>query len=302
MTSSTILPLPNSNRIVLPSEDDDMSYGTARSSLTDGMAGISLEDSSVHSYASNSSTFSSIQEIIEAETHKKRGIILRIRERLVKSVTDDRNMSSLVTNRSSIIMDARKDERNGPTMIVSQGETSSQSCRNELDISMSGTRSISGIMTVRTLEESLHGGSLPDMRRLRRRVSIRFKCLNGDVASSSCKSFGDYSSNQDEECTTSSSIGDKSSLLGFHKVMIREYEVVPGCNPSVSCGPPVELGWKHAEHREIDLEKYENIREGRRRYKMQMRMPKEVRKNLLLLHGSTKKMIKEASKNAKKGR
>lgn len=274
---------------MIQTEDDDMSYGTARSSLTDGVAGISLEDSSVHSNASNS-TFSSMQEIIEAETEKKRDFTTRIRERLVNTV-EGNNIASMITKSRSINMDGLEKEGNAPTMIVDGRETSSQCYRHN---------SLSGIMTVRTLDESLRGGSLSDMRRLRRRVSIRFKSFNGDVAPS-CKSLGDSSLNLDDESSTYSSTSQKISL-GFHKVIIREYEVVPGCNPSVSCGPPVELGWKHGEHREIDLDKYESVREGRRRYKLQMRMPKEVRKNLLLLHGSTKKMIKEASKNAKRGR
>ena len=42
--------------------------------------------------------------------------------------------------------------------------------------------------------------------------------------------------------------------LGFRKVYICEYEVVPGCNPSVSCGPLLELGWQHITHRAVDFE------------------------------------------------
>jgi hypothetical protein len=283
---------------MIQTEDDDISYGTARSSLTDGVAGISLEDSSVHSNASNS-TFSSMQGIIEAETEKKRGFTTRIRERLVKTV-EGNNITSVITKTRSINMDGLEKEGNAPTIIVDGGETSSQCYHHNSDMRKFDSRSLSGIMTVRTLDESLRGGSLSDMRRLRRRVSIRFKSFNGD-ADPSCKSFGDSSLSLDDDSSAYSSTSHKISL-GFHKVIIREYEVVPGCNPSVSCGPPVELGWKHGDHREIDLDKYESVREGRRRYKLQMRMPKEVRKNLLLLHGSTKKMIKEASKNAKRGR
>jgi len=44
----------------------------------------------------------------------------------------------------------------------------------------------------------------------------------------------------------------EGSKLGFRKVYIREYEVVPGCNPSVSCGPPLELGWRNSTHRAAD--------------------------------------------------
>ena len=162
---------------------------------------------------------------------------------------------------------------------------------------MDATRPNTGIMTVRTLEESLHGCTLADMRRLRRRVSIRFK----EVISKNSEGLVNCPSYQNDECQVNSSKDDRITL-GFHKVIIREYEVVPGCNPSVSCGPPVELGWNHSEHKEIEVDRYENLRQGRRRYNMQMRMPKDVRKNLLLTHGSTKKMIKEASRNAKKGR
>lgn len=281
--------------------EDDLSYNTARSSfLTDDIAGLSLDDSaSVRSNASNS-TFSSVQEFIEAETCKKRWFTLRLRERIVKALGEESKIGGNVvsmTSRTNLDPDSTA-IMDMDLLAINGNQVSFCDVKNAAD--ERHVRATTGIMTVRTQEESLQGGTIPDMRRLRRRVSIRFKCFQGSTASSS-GSLGECSSHPDEYMVRSSSSLDGISL-GFHKVMIREYEVVPGCNPSVSCGPPVELGWKHAGHKVIDLEKYEKLREGKRRYKMQMRMPKEVRKNLLLLHGSTNKMIKEASRSAKRGR
>ena len=76
--------------------------------------------------------------------------------------------------------------------------------------------------------------------------------------------------------------------------------MLKGNNPSVSSGAPVELGWAHAIEKHIEIDMYEDARHGRRRFKGQMRMPKEVRRNVLLHHGHTQKSIKRAAKDAKK--
>ena len=85
--------------------------------------------------------------------------------------------------------------------------------------SASWSAETSGIMTVKTLGESLHGTS--HVSRAREYLQSNYSMQEG-------------------------------LKLGFRKVYIREYEVVPGCNPSVSCGPPLELGWRNSTHRAAD--------------------------------------------------
>lgn len=154
------------------------------------------------------------------------------------------------------------------------------------------------IMTVRTLEESLNGGALAEMRKLRRKVYCKFK--NGASYDEGEPHIDDdgtrVSLGSNDSDKTASTLTDYS--LGFLDVIIREYELVPGCNPSISKGPPVELGWGHTEDVTHSLDAYERARFGRRRLQSQMRMPTDIRENLLLLHGSNLKEIKSATKEA----
>ncbi len=145
-----------------------------------------------------------------------------------------------------------------------------------------------GIMSVRTQEESLENGHVPRMRKLRRKVTIKFKST-GDLAGA----IDGTESISLASCSIASEIS-----VDFSKVHIREYEVVPGQNPSCSCGPPIELGWRHGETLNFDLERFEGVREGRRRLQAQMRMPPDTRRGLLLNHGSSQKHIREATKSS----
>jgi len=203
------------------------------------------------SVGSTNSAASSVHEIIVSETDRRKERVNRIRER------------------------RRQQQR--PTE-KSNDDSSSLS---------SSSSSIAGIMTVRTLDESLFGGRVSEMRKLRRKVTIKFKNPESAAASSLAS---------DEEISVYSTMSDIS--LGFAHVYIREYEIVPGNNPSCSKGPPIELGWAHIEHSHMDFEKYEDVRDGRRRLHAQMRMPTEVRKSLLLHHGSSQKMIRDATRSA----
>ena len=42
--------------------------------------------------------------------------------------------------------------------------------------------------------------------------------------------------------------------VSFGKVSIREYNVIPGDNPSVGMGPPLSLGWKFVDLNDLDVE------------------------------------------------
>lgn len=227
-----------------------------------------------------SSNASSIHDSITSETTRKKNRIRKIRERLGKNRT--------ISN----------------SKILQEGDNKMHHFPNYSDSPTDNETNTTSIMTVKTLDESLHSDQrIPDMRKLRRKVTIKFKSEKGSNNNSNeaADTFNeDDSSSLTYQASVDSSLQDDSLALGFKNVMIREYEVVPGCNPSVSNGAPVELGWAHAIEKHIKIDMYEDARHGRRRFKGQMRMPKEVRRNVLLHHGHTKKDIKRAAKDAKK--
>lgn len=178
---------------------------------------------------------------------------------------------------------------------------SKKKAQENLDDSSNSARSANSIMTVRTLDESLNGCTVAKMRKLRRKVHIKFKTAanSGDETlgdTSICSGDGSFYSH-DSQSTSLSALQDIS--LAFNEVMIREYPVVPGCNPSISDGPPVELGWQHTEAVTHSLDLYERVRPSdSRRLQCQMRMPQSRREELLILHGSNPKEIKTAMKTA----
>lgn len=184
-----------------------------------------------------------------------------------------------------------------------------------------------GIMTVRTLDESLSGKKITEMRKRRRRLLLRRKKdqrnrspwfkVNGNgntVPSSPMRVIKDLSADEsisessfpdDEDLSimsglttvsTTSAIVDLS--IQFTNCTIREYEVIPGSNPSVSAGAPIELGWAHTQDEIVSLDAYENIREGSRRLHAQMRMPVEYRHELLMNFGHSMNLIRQADKDA----
>lgn len=126
-------------------------------------------------------------------------------------------------------------------------------------------KSPKGIMSARTLDESLHGSYQEDAkdRRLKRLSS------------------------------TGSESKDKDLRVRMHKVQIREYPIVLGNNPGVSRGPPLTIDWEHCTHEEFDFEEYESVRPPRRT-QVEMYMPLMVREHILKQSGFTRKEIREA--------
>ena len=237
-----------------------------------------------------SSSSSIMHERISSEIKNKKYRRDRSRERIRKL-----GKKRLGTSENSI------DSKDDQWVVYTDSSDANKISQSELNDSLSvasNSSSIRSIMTVRTQAESLSGGSISEMKKLRRQITIKIKGRNSENLSAS---LGDASVGDDTKRTESSRSLDERSL-SFSSVCVREYPVIPGVNPSVSCGPPVELGWSHTEGKTIGIDKFEDFRESKRRRQCQMRMPKSVRKELLLFHGSTKKMMKESSKIAKKHR
>ena len=52
--------------------------------------------------------------------------------------------------------------------------------------------------------------------------------------------------------------------VSFSSLSIREYQVALGENPSVSYGPPIQLGWDFSNEYQVSLDQYEQARSPRR--------------------------------------
>jgi len=77
--------------------------------------------------------------------------------------------------------------------------------------------------------------------------------------------------------------GSKPRLTrcAFSCVDIREHERIPGDNPCVSKGVPLSIGWGFYQHDPINLDTYE-ANKGPPRDKIEMMVPEEVRKQMLI--------------------
>ena len=72
--------------------------------------------------------------------------------------------------------------------------------------------------------------------------------------------------------------------VSFAQVNIREYERIMGDNPSVTCGPPLSLGWRYVpEATIISIDDYEEGK-GSPRQSSEFLVPKVVRERLLKEH------------------
>lgn len=150
-----------------------------------------------------------------------------------------------------------------------------------------------GIMAVKTLWGSLNGDEESDERKRQRKHFLSRVHSGKD----------NIETNDDNLLSTKSSEHAESSdisqlSVSFKTVSIREYEIVPGCNPSVSVGCPVSLGWGYTEEMHMQFHAFETIRQPQRRMQHQMRMPKTYREDKLLDFGYTKKDLKKADKDA----
>lgn len=85
----------------------------------------------------------------------------------------------------------------------------------------------------------------------------------------------------------------------FDKVMIRDYPITIGDNPTVSDGAPLTIGWDYFAEEEIIIDKYEEEREGDRRFHLEMKMPAMIRFEILQRQGYTPTEISKGAQQAK---
>jgi len=144
-----------------------------------------------------------------------------------------------------------------------------------------------GIMTARTLDDSLHNSTKnKEVARVRRQLRV----FN---LSQSCHAR--------IEQTASVSLSDLSKVkdhlsVSFRNISIREYPMIVGDNPSVSSGPPLTIAWEFDELGTIPLDSYEHNRPTRRSSD-QMSIPKMERLKILENSGISRSEIEKVVKD-----
>jgi len=144
-----------------------------------------------------------------------------------------------------------------------------------------------GIMTIRTLDDSLHNDTKhKEVARVRRQLRV----FN---ISQSC--HGRIEKNTSVSMSDLSKVEDNLSV-SFRSISIREYPMIVGDNPSVSSGPPLTIAWDFDELGTILLEEYENHRPTRRSAD-QMTIPKMERLKILESSGISRSEIEKVVKD-----
>ncbi len=160
---------------------------------------------------------------------------------------------------------------------------------------------IKSIMKVRTLHESLR--SVRKNKKSRRSLFRSMVNKKNDEGEDLKTNLSDSISTCSSSCSSTSSEPKRRTraLVTFQNVEVREYELMPGFNPSISdLGPPVELGWKSTEAVVYSLDQFEEVRCDLRRERYLLRMPACERKDLLLIHGNDMNSIRRATEEAYK--
>ena len=88
--------------------------------------------------------------------------------------------------------------------------------------------------------------------------------------------------------------------VSFSMVRIREYPYVIGDSPSVSTGPPLSIGWESENTVEVTLDEHEHIRIPDRRNLAELKVPSNVRMEMLSKSGFSTREIVQGTKMASK--
>lgn len=85
--------------------------------------------------------------------------------------------------------------------------------------------------------------------------------------------------------------------MSFSVLEIREYGIIPGDNPGVTCGCPLSIGWEYDGVYCFSIEEYEEQR-AKPRSMTELRIPSRVREDKLREVGFSRKEIQEGTKHA----
>ncbi|EJK64837.1 hypothetical protein THAOC_14385, partial [Thalassiosira oceanica] len=94
-------------------------------------------------------------------------------------------------------------------------------------------------------------------------------------------------------------LGICQKSVRFDKLSIREYPIVIGDSPSTSRGVPLSIGWEYEPESTVDVDTYETTRDiggvCERRSKSELRVPSNVREEMLGRAGFSKKDMRDAA-------
>lgn len=139
--------------------------------------------------------------------------------------------------------------------------------------------------TIVISDSSCHAG-----RQFKRRGSLKVKTQLDSLAEIA------QSSESNPARTT------EAKIVKFTMVEFREYSRVLSDHPATSSGAPIGIGWGYdpKDTTAVDLNLYERSREGLRRTKRQLVIPRDVRESMLREIGYSTKEILEAVRMVRK--
>ena len=103
--------------------------------------------------------------------------------------------------------------------------------------------------------------------------------------------------NFDLKADISPSPSKETKGVTFSVVELKEYPYTIGSNPSVSGGIPLTVEWESCHFVQVPIDEHERIRVPERRSMVELKIPKDIRIDMLLNAGHT---IKEISSEIKK--
>ena len=87
-------------------------------------------------------------------------------------------------------------------------------------------------------------------------------------------------------------------FVRFSNVTLREYPIVVGDNPAVSCGPPISIDWKYISEVVLSVEEHMSMNPNPKKQR-EMILPSYIRKMILIHNGSSDFELEEAEDEAK---
>jgi hypothetical protein len=162
-------------------------------------------------------------------------------------------------------------------------------------------------MTIRTLQDSLddktceRSKKLARIRLLRRTGMVLVYGRDTSATAGKKKTNDDDNSDGEDDSNKrpkdqTNSQTTRTSVVSFDCVNVRSYPIVLGDNPSVSKGAPISIDWQHFRQDNSDIDKYEEARQVARRSKTQMRIPYDVRYDILERAGEHDKTVDDVVK------
>ena len=85
--------------------------------------------------------------------------------------------------------------------------------------------------------------------------------------------------------------------VSFTKIQIREYPIIVGDNPSIMTGVPLSIDWVHVNEINMEIDTYESHRPEARSM-AQLKIPSEIRTEILYKQGFTKEQIRYGLRQA----